>query len=915
MKRKDIELKQEFNINGLFPPQNLTVEFQPSPKQYEMWKCLEPNSCNLCGGEIIRKKEKDHNGTPLYTPVCKDCGNDNIPQLILGGGSAGGGKALIINELVCTPYGFRKIGDLKTGDNITSPYTGGMQKVLYAHPIEKHKCYEIEFIDGTKVKASEGHLWTTWITSKTSKRKTLDGKKYNYRLMRSVDIFNFYENKNKGLNQKCNITVPLTAPVKFTTGTNVRGNCKIPPYSMGAILGDGSIASGKYMVITSADKYIVERVHDELSNVFNDAYEKITYDSQKKIYIYRTYSKQLQIELDTFGLSCARSDTKFIPSQYKTDTLENRYHIINGLMDTDGYVDDRGHMSYTSVSKQMATDFKFISDSLGAVSTITVDTNSGYKDNDGNFVRCQDAHTVYIRSENDKKFVSLPRKLKRCKDGFNGGVSELGKRIVGIKYIGEHECRCITVDEPHATFLTNNFTVTHNSYVGCTWIAMNCIRFAGIRAVIARKTLKSLTGSTWKTLLEVLDRWGLIEGVNYKTNEKDGTLLFWNGSSIVKQELELLPRDPTYQRLGSSEFTIGFIDEVGEIAEKGVEVLYSRLRYKVNETFKVPKMLLSTNPVPNWVRERFVQDKNGDPIITRRNEVYVPFSVYDNPNKEFVQVYAASLANMRDEKEKQRLLYGNWDFISTSDIVIYKQFNGDKHLIVNLFDKKYNPLLPLTFVWDFNVLPQMSVLMCQIDYNSKNIYIFREFAGTPKQKNNSTPAMARDLAAYMRTLGHTGGYNITGDPSGLQRSTATEVGVNNYTIIEDAIRNQGLHASRMLLTKTPPQKTRCDFVNMIFSGELGWNIYIDLSCRLLAADLMYQEENPDGTKSKKKFTDPETGSKYEKYGHFSDNLDYFIVMYLSNLFSSYSGGNLHTNGDVDYSRMIVSASPKPKFNF
>lgn len=916
MKRKDIELKQEFNINGLFPPQNLTVEFQPSPKQYEMWKCLEPNSCNLCGGEIIRKKEKDHNGTPLYTPVCKDCGNDNIPQLILGGGAAGGGKCVTLDSVVMTPQGEKKTRDINVGDKICSTRNSKFQTVTFLHPIETHEFYKIYFEDGTSSECSEGHLWTVWQTRKRNQKILIPDENGIVRCnqtMEAREIYDWMCKKNSGMYKGSNLKIPLTDPVEFELYSNDNYR-PIHPYVMGFLLGDGCMTNtslfNNSISSTNGDEYVVNKLKSILGkeNVID------RYDKKYHRFDIRIKINHIKDILCKFGLQGAYSNDKFIPDFYKMAPLKDRFELMQGLMDSDGYIDDRGHMEYSSASQKLSNDVAYVVRSLGGYATVTIKKDPKYTHNC--IVKTgMDSHRVYIRSPYATKMVSLPRKKERCNDIYNGGNSPFGKVITNIEPIGKKTSRCITVSDDSGEYLTNDFTVTHNSYVGCTWIAMNCIRFAGIRAVIARKTLKSLTGSTWKTLLEVLDRWGLIEGVNYKTNEKDGTLLFWNGSSIVKQELELLPRDPTYQRLGSSEFTIGFIDEVGEIAEKGVEVLYSRLRYKVNETFKVPKMLLSTNPVPNWVRDRFVQDKNGDPIITRRNEVYVPFSVYDNPNKEFVQVYAASLANMRDEKEKQRLLYGNWDFISTSDIVIYKQFNGDKHLIVNLFDKKYNPLLPLTFVWDFNVLPQMSVLMCQIDYNSKNIYIFREFAGTPKQKNNSTPAMARDLAAYMRTLGHTGGYNITGDPSGLQRSTATEVGVNNYTIIEDAIRNQGLHASRMLLTKTPPQKTRCDFVNMIFSGELGWNIYIDLSCRLLAADLMYQEENPDGTKSKKKFTDPETGSKYEKYGHFSDNLDYFIVMYLSNLFSSYAGGNLHTNGDVDYSRMIVSASPKPKFNF
>lgn len=456
------------------------------------------------------------------------------------------------------------------------------------------------------------------------------------------------------------------------------------------------------------------------------------------------------------------------------------------------------------------------------------------------------------------------------------------------------------------------------SFLGCSWVGMMCIQFAGIRAVIARKTLTSLTDSTWKTLLEVLDGWGLIKDINYKTNDKTGTLTLWNGSTILKKELEWRPSDAKYERLGSSEYTIAFIDEVSEVAQKGVEVLMSRLRYKVTETMFVPKMLMSTNPSDNWVRDRFVQDKEGNAIELRRNEAYVRFSVYDNPKEDFVKTYVANLVNISDPETLQRLLFGNWDYLPSPDNTVYNQFDGDTHLVTNLMAKKYNPLKPIIFTWDFNVIPYMSVSMFQIDFEKKEILLLKEFLGTPKDKTNSTPSMARTIASYMKTLGHAGGFIITGDPSGKQRSTASEVGVNNYTIINDEISNLGMHATETLLSKTPPQKTRCEFVNKIFDGSAGWNIYIDMTCRQTTTDMMFQPKNPDGTKDKRPTLDPITKTRYEKYGHFSDNLDYTVILFLNKEFYNYMNGNMSAvkNGNGNpLDVKMVTASSRPKFNF
>ena len=434
------------------------------------------------------------------------------------------------------------------------------------------------------------------------------------------------------------------------------------------------------------------------------------------------------------------------------------------------------------------------------------------------------------------------------------------------------------------------------SYIGSVWLVSSCIRYENIRAVVARQTLKSLKESTWNTIRMVVKKWGMIEDVHFRVNNLEGTLTFWNDSIIIMKEMADIPSDPNFERFGSSEYTLALIDEASQISQRAMEVLFSRLRWRTHETFKVSKMLMTTNPTTNWVRTRFVQDDNGDKAVLREGEYYIPFSVFDNPDIAFRQTYEAALNKISDQATKERLLYGNWDFVEANDMSIYSRFNGEKHLITGLRDRAYDPSRPIIISWDFNVAPQMSTLWAQIDYESKKIYILEEFLGKPADKENNTPALARRVKQKLYRDKHIGGIDITGDPSGLQRSTTSEYGVNNYTIITEVLGKGVLRSKVKLLKKHPPQVTRCEFVNEIFDGYAGWTLLIDIKCRKLTEDLIYQLKNEDGTKSKQKVTDTKIGVRYEKYGHLSDCLDYLLCYYLRDAWNKYKCGD--SNGYV-----------------
>ncbi len=885
-------------------PKGLNITFKPSERQYELWNALQPNHCDKCGGKLVMKPNGfDKNGHQVYQATCERCGNTDIPEQVLGGGSAGGGKCTSLNSMICTPFGFRPLKDLKIGDIISNPLTGRQQRIIWIHPMGKFPFYRVHFVDRTYTECSEGHLWRAHKSRSKSKKAKLNPEHYaeygDDKIWTTKSMYEWYQKKKDGVNADNNLIIPLTKPIEFTIGG---GKPRIiDPYILGAIIGDGCISenilSRGYVLFTTMD--------EEIKNKFIQAGYDMSCTYQKpnnRSINYCISDKKLIEDLHTLGIAGNKSKDHVIPKRYLYSTIQERLELMRGLMDTDGYVDDRGHMSYSTISEQLAKDVAFIVRSLGGVATITKN-KAGYKNKNNEFIQCNNVWDVQIRSKFGPELCGLTRKKERARYEFNGGVSELGKRIVDIEYIGEQESFCITVDDPSGLYVVDNFTVTHNSYIGCCWLTLSCMQFEGIRMVVARKVRKTLLETTWNTLKDVLRAWGLKQDIHYHINNLVYSITFWNGSEIIAMDLTPSPGDPDFNSLGSLEITGGFIDEVSEVSEKAVEVLASRIRYKIAETFVVGKLFMSTNPCLTWVRSTFVMNDDGEPVELPKGYRYIPFSLFDNPNEQFRAIYYNKLSKLRNKADRDRLLYGNWLFTTSNKMAAYWNFDGDRHLVHNLKEQVYDPMRPLILSFDFNVNPYMSCLPIQIDFDNKVVNIFPEYVGYPKDKRNNTPAFTKYISSQLVAEGHVGGVLLTGDPAGLARSTQTEEGVNNFTIANKNLTNTVLKPKVQLLSKQPAMITRLEFANEMFAGYNGWKIRIDARCHRLIEDFVYQKKNPDGTKEKKKVLN-DSGDRVERYGHFSDCFDYALIYYLSKEYSSYRTATVDIVTTIDMGETV-----------
>lgn len=196
------------------------------------------------------------------------------------------------------------------------------------------------------------------------------------------------------------------------------------------------------------------------------------------------------------------------------------------------------------------------------------------------------------------------------------------------------------------------------SVLGCANDILCSYAYPGSRGVIARKELKSLKESTLLTYFQVAKMMGLKVGYDVHYSEQSGVLQFpQTGSVTYLRELDWVPSDPDYERLGSTEYTRAFIDEAGQIKEKGKNALNTRIRYRLDDFGLVPKLLMTCNPSKDFLYRDYYKPWKDKDLPEYR--AFVQSLVGDNP---FLPKSYIENLHRQDPATRERLLYGNWEY-------------------------------------------------------------------------------------------------------------------------------------------------------------------------------------------------------------------------------------------------------------
>lgn len=241
------------------------------------------------------------------------------------------------------------------------------------------------------------------------------------------------------------------------------------------------------------------------------------------------------------------------------------------------------------------------------------------------------------------------------------------------------ECFKLLEDKTTTEILFGGGAGGAKTFTGCLWQISRRLRYPGTRSVIGRAKLKNLKSTTLNTFFEVAtDYCGLTPNVDFTYNANESSIKFINGSIIYLKDLFLYPSDPMFTSLGGLEITDCFVDESAEVTEKAINILNSRIRYKLDEFDLIPKTLLSCNPSKGWLYTQFYKPSLTNDLPPHRK--FLKSLVTDN--KAISPHYKSQLEKL-DKISRERLLYGNWEYSDDDSLL----FNYDS--LQDLFNNTY----------------------------------------------------------------------------------------------------------------------------------------------------------------------------------------------------------------------------------
>lgn len=488
-------------------------------------------------------------------------------DILITGGNRGGGKANSYGTPVITPYGYKRMGDLQIGDEICTPYEG-IQRVSNIFEQGERKGYVITFDDGTRCNVLNSHRF--WARLNPDE---------NFREMEFKEILKHYM-----LNRKFPFSlrpgthnyaeIPLCGRVQMQEDMTPL-EMPIHPFVMGFISGSGYWKFSKMQgaACKMQGGVVLSKIHDCGYTYFKNA---------NGVFM-RGISEE---NADAVGMARANAPAK-IPVQYMTGSIYTRTEYVRGAIA--GYGGSHNHHPYLDTKNpRYAEEFAQICRSIGwwaKVADVTDDPEKiGYK-------------RVLIIAPDDKDAFILGEYSKVARTNANMPYSPncpgmLTKKIVSVRQADKQKYRCITVTGYQHLYLTDGFTVNHNTFT-LLMEALYSIHDSHFNAILFRKEKDD-----FKNIIH--DSRYLYSTLGRFNKSKDDMTWYFHSGAELKMSYFADPVDDFFDRFRGQQFSYIGIDEFTQIE-------YAKFKFLITcnrNAYHIPNRIIGTcNPDPlSWVR-------------------------------------------------------------------------------------------------------------------------------------------------------------------------------------------------------------------------------------------------------------------------------------------------------------------------
>lgn len=421
-------------------------------------------------------------------------------QMVVIAARPGMGKALKTDTPLPTPGGWTTMGEVAVGDWLIGDEGRPTRVVAATDVMVGRPCYEVEFSDGTVLVADAEHQWLTDTRASRRSARVPAAVRTTEQIAATLRC----PTADRRLNHSVVNAAPLQAPDR---------ELLVPPYTLGAWLGDGTTASAQ---LTCADPEVVMRIEAEGVAAHPSSSAPHRYQlrlpqaeaiAPRACQVCGAEFVPSTSQVGTCGRSCGgrarflsapvpaptctrcggkssglrlcqscRNEVgtlqgrlrtigvlgdKHIPMDYLRASEPQRRALLAGLLDTDGTVAAGGGVQFSVTSKRLADDVAELVVSLGYRCQMTTKSVRGRQANSSI------AYTLNFSTADAVFGLSRKAILHKERRGAGNTVRSGSRLIVDVRRVASVPVRCVEVDNSSHMYLAGRSMVpTHNSTLG-----------------------------------------------------------------------------------------------------------------------------------------------------------------------------------------------------------------------------------------------------------------------------------------------------------------------------------------------------------------------------------------------------------------------------------------------------------------